>query len=62
MNKSNKKIYIRCDGDNGKENGMGHIYRSIEIVKLLKKKYEIIFLTKSIKIIELFLKKKQNVK
>ena len=43
MNKSNKKIYIRCDGDNGKENGMGHIYRSIEIVKLLKKKYEIIF-------------------
>ena len=62
MNKSNKKIYIRCDGDNGKENGMGHIYRSIEIVKLLKKKYEIIFLTKSIKIIELFLKKKTKCK
>ena len=62
MKKSNLKVFIRCDGDYGKKNGMGHIYRSIEIVKLLKKKYEIIFLTKSPKIVELFLKKKTKCK
>lgn len=62
MKKSNTKIFIRCDGDKGEKNGMGHIYRSIEIVKILKKKYEIIFLTKSIKIIELFLKTKTKCK
>ena len=58
MKKSNLKVLIRCDGDHGKKNGMGHIYRSIEVAKFLKKKYEVIFLTKSSKTIENFLAKK----
>ncbi len=58
MKKSNIKVLIRCDGDHGKKNGMGHIYRSIEVAKFLKKKYEVIFLTKSSKTIENFLAKK----
>ena len=46
MEKAN--ILFRCEGDTGKNFGMGHIYRSISLAKNFKKKnYTIFFITNS---------------
>ena len=50
-------IFFRCEGDTGKNFGMGHIYRSISLAKSLKKKnYKIFFITNSSYFITKFIK------
>ena len=54
-------ILFRCEGDTGKNFGMGHIYRSISLAKTLKKKnYKIFFISNSESFVVKFIRSEVN--